>query len=121
MKAVEYKKYGAPEVLQQIDVEKPIPKENEVLIKLHATTVTSTECYFRAGKPLMTRFFTGLFKPKLKRLGEELAGEIESTGKNVKLFKKGDQVFGTAGPGFGANAEYLCVAEDGVLALSHPI
>lgn len=117
MKAVEYTKYGPPEVLQLIDAEKPIPKENEVLIKLHATTVTSTECYFRAGKPLMTRFFTGLFKPKLKRLGEELAGEIESAGKNVKLFKNGDQVFGTAGPGFGANAEYLCVAEDGVLAL----
>jgi len=117
MKAIEYKKYGPPEVLQAIETEVPTPKENEVLVKIHATTVTATECMFRQGKPLMTRFFTGLTKPKLSRLGEELAGEIESVGKDVRNFKKGDMVFGTAGPKFGANAEYLCVPVDGVLAL----
>jgi NADPH:quinone reductase-like Zn-dependent oxidoreductase len=117
MKAIEYRKYGGPEVLQFIELEKPIPKANEVLVKIHATTVTATEGMFRQGKPFMTRLFTGLTKPKLTRLGEELAGDIESVGKDVKKFKKGDKVFGTAGPKFGANAEYLCVSEDGVLAL----
>lgn len=117
MRAVEYRKYGAPDVLQLIEAEKPTPKENELLIKIHATTVTATECTFRRGEPLMARLFTGLFKPRITRLGEELSGEIEAVGKEVKFFKKGDQVFGTAGPGFGANAEYLCVPEDGVLAI----
>jgi len=117
MRAIEYEKYGAPEVLQLREVEKPTPKANEVLIKIHATTVTATECNFRRGKPLMARLFTGLLKPKLKSLGEELAGTIEAVGKDITDFKTGDQVFGTAGPGFGANAEYLCVPHDGVLAL----
>lgn len=115
MKAIEYLKYGAPEVLQLIDVEKPFPKDNEILLKIHATTVSATECTFRKGAPYMSRLFTGLFSPKLKRLGEELSGEIESVGNNVKLFKKDDLVFGTAGPTFGANAEYICIPEDGVI------
>jgi len=115
MKAVEYQRYGAPEVLELVDVEKPGMKENEVLIKIHATSVTATECTFRKGKPYMSRLFTGLRKPKLKRLGEELAGEVEAVGSKVMKFKVGDRVFGTAGPGFGANAEYVCVPEDGVL------
>lgn len=117
MKTIKYTKYGPPEVLQIKEVDKPVPKDNEVLIRIYSTTVTATECTFRKGEPYFSRLFTGLWKPKITTLGEELAGEIEAVGKAVKLFNKGDQVFGTAGPGFGANAEYLCVPENGVLAL----
>lgn len=117
MRAIVYTKYGPPEVLQLTDVEKPTPQENEVLIRIYATTVTATECTFRKGEPFFSRLFTGILKPKITTLGEELAGEIEAVGKSVKVFKKGDQVFGTAGPGFGANAEYICIPEDGVLAI----
>lgn len=117
MKAVEYYTYGNPEVLQHIEVEKPSPKPNEVLVKIHNTTVTGTESTFRKGNPKMARLFMGLRKPKLNRLGEEIAGTIESIGSEVKEFKVGDEVFGTAGPKFGANAEYLCVPESGVLSL----
>ena len=116
MKAIEYTEYGAPDVLKIIDIEKPSPKENEVLIKIFATTVTATESTFRSGDLFMTRLFTGLLKPKLKILGEELAGEIVEVGNMVSLFKVGDKVFGTAGPNFGANAEYISLPEDGVLA-----
>ncbi len=96
--------------------EKPVPRDDEVLLRIYATTVTATECTFRKGKPYFSRLFTGLRKPRITRLGEELAGEIEAVGKNVRSFNKGDKVFGTAGPGFGANAEYICIPQDGVLA-----
>lgn len=117
MKAVVYTKYGPPEVLQVNEVEKPTPRDNEVLIRVYATTVTATECTFRKGEPFFSRLFTGLTKPKITTLGEELAGEIEAVGNDVTLFRVGDQVFGTAGPGFGANAEYICLPQNGVLAV----
>ncbi|MGB7342240.1 MAG: NAD(P)-dependent alcohol dehydrogenase [Phototrophicaceae bacterium] len=116
MKTIVQTQYGTPDVLQLVEVEKPTPADNEVLVKIHATTVTATEAVFRQGKPYFSRLFTGLMKPKIKTLGEELAGEVVAVGKDVTQFKVGDHVFGTAGPDFGANAEYLCVPEDEVLA-----
>ena len=123
MKAIVYTKYGPPEVLQLKEVEKPIPKDNEVLVKIHATTATLYDCWARSctaptGFGLITRISSGFRKPKQPILGTELAGEIEAVGKNVKLFRKGDQVFAsTVWSDFGAYVEYKCMAEDGVLAL----
>ena len=115
MKAVVQTQYGAPEVLNVVEVEKPTPEANEVLVKIHATSVTATEAIFRQGKPYISRLFTGLNKPRIQILGEELAGEVVAVGKDVTLFKTGDQVFGIAGPDFGAAAEYICIPEDEVL------
>jgi len=108
MKAFVYEKYGSPEVLQLKEVEKPIPKANEALIKTYATTVTATDCTFRKGEPKFSRLFTGITKPKNKTLGSEFAGKIESVGKEVKLFKEGDEVIGTT-PGYGSYSEYICL------------
>ncbi|MCF8262349.1 MAG: NAD(P)-dependent alcohol dehydrogenase [Melioribacteraceae bacterium] len=117
MKSVEYKSYGDPEVLHFVEQEKPSPKENEILLKISASSVTKTETIFRQGKPYFSRLFTGLTKPKNPRLGEELAGEIIEVGNAVTKFKVGDNIFGTAGPEFGANAEFISLPEDGVIAL----
>lgn len=111
MKAIVNTRYGAPEVLHLKEVEKPTPKSNEVLIKIHATTVNRTDCGFRKPEYLIVRVIAGLFKPRKTILGSELAGEIEAIGKDVKTFKPGDQVFGLSTYNFGTHAEYICMAE----------
>lgn len=120
MKAIVCTKYGPPNVLQLKEIEKPVPEDNEVLIKIHATTVTAVDCTFRQGKPFIGRFFSGLTKPKNPIQGTELAGEIEAVGKDVKLFKVGDQVFGTT-LGTGVYAEYVCQPEVGATLGIKPV
>ena len=122
MKAIVYTKYGPPDVLHLKEVDKPIPKDNEVLIKIFATAVSSGDVRIRGFKSpilywLPMRIMFGLSGPRNKILGFALAGEIESVGKDVKLFKKGDQVFGSTGFGMGAHAEYKCLSETGTLAI----
>jgi NADPH:quinone reductase-like Zn-dependent oxidoreductase len=113
MKAIVYTKYGPPEVLKLKEVEKPVPKDNEVLIKVHASTVTPMDWHLRQpGMNIIARMMSGLRKPKNTILGVELAGDIEAVGKDVKQLKKGDQVFGGGRPG--AHAEYACMPEDEV-------
>ena len=114
MKAIVYEKYGPPEVLQLKEVEKPAPKDNEVLIKVHATTVTPMDWHLRQpGMNIIARMIAGPTKPKNPVLGTEFSGEIESVGRDVKRFKEGDHVFGGAPP-FGAYAEYVCMPENKV-------
>lgn len=124
MKAIVFTEYGPPDVLQLKEVEKPTPKDDEVLIRVYATTVTSGDYRMRSSPAsmrilgLLFGINLGLTRPRNTILGSDLAGGIESVGKDVELFSKGDQVFGTTGVSLGANAEYVCMPEDGVLAIT---
>ncbi len=113
MRAVVHDRYGPPEVLRIEEVERPAPKENEVLVRVHATTVSQTDCHMRRAKPFIWRFMLGLLRPKRRILGLELAGEVEAVGAAVTDFEVGDRVFGMRS---GAHAEYVCVRESGFLA-----
>jgi len=117
MRAIVYKKYGSTNVLQSLDIEKPMPKGNEILIKIHATTVTPVDTTFRAGSMLMARLFTGLGKPKNTILGTELSGVVEGVGHEVSRFKVGDKVFASPADGYGAHAEYICLSEDSAVEI----
>jgi NADPH:quinone reductase-like Zn-dependent oxidoreductase len=122
MKAITYTNYGPPDVLQIEEVAKPSPKDNEVLIKTRATTVTSGDWRVRSlnvpvGFGFISRLIFGVFKPRQPILGTELAGEIESVGKNVKKFKAGDQIFAFSGAAMGCYVEYKCMPEDGAVSL----
>lgn len=126
MKAVVYTEYGSPDVLHLKDVDKPTPKDNQVLVRVHATTVTIGDTIMRSfnlpnisgWQKFMARLILGWHKPKRPILGMELAGEVESVGKKVTRFKTGDPVFAsTFGVNFGGHAEYKCLPETGVIAI----
>ncbi len=117
MKAIVYEKYGPPDVLEFREVEKPIPKDNEVLVEVHAASVNDWDWGLLRGKPLMNRLaVSGLLKPKIKILGGDIAGRVEAVGRNVSRFKPGDEVFGDlSGCGFGGFAEYVCARENALV------
>ncbi len=114
MRAVVYDRYGPPQVQRLEDVERPVPKDDEVLVKVHSTTVTRSDCGWLSAKPFIVRYFTGLLRPKQKIIGMEFAGEVEAVGAAVTEFQAGDDVFGVKT--FGAHAEFVCVRERAPIA-----
>ncbi|QIN82946.1 zinc-binding dehydrogenase [Rubrobacter tropicus] len=116
MRAIVYTKYGAPDVLELREVERPAPGDDQVLIKIRAAAVTPTDCAFRRGDPLIRLFF-GPLEPRKKILGTEFSGEIEAVGRDVARFGVGDQIFAATGTGFGAYAEYVVLPEEGAIAI----
>jgi NADPH:quinone reductase-like Zn-dependent oxidoreductase len=119
MKAIVYKKYGSPNVFEPLDLEKPTPEANEVLIKVFATTVTTADCMMRRGDTFLSRILLGLNKPKKKYqiLGTEFSGKIEEMGSKVKKYKLGDDVYAFRGFGTGCYAQYKCMDENGSIAI----
>ena len=117
MKAAVHTRYGPPEVVRVIDVDKPVPTGNRLLIRVHATTVNRTDCHYRAAKPFIMRLLSGLTKPKATILGTEFAGEVAAVGSEVTSFQVGDRVFGYNEGPFGAHAEYMVIPEDGLVAV----
>ena len=117
IKAVVYEKYGPPEVLEIREIEKPVPGDNEILVKVKAAVVSATDVIFRRGTPFISRSAIGFTKPRYTITGDALSGEVEAVGKDVKKFKKGDRIYGSAGPEFGAHAEYKCIPENGVITI----
>jgi NADPH:quinone reductase-like Zn-dependent oxidoreductase len=116
MKAAVQTRYGPPEVVRISELEKPTIKDNEVLVKVHATTVNRTDCACRAARPFFMRLFTGLTRPRATVLGNEFAVVVEAVGSGVTSFKVGEQVFGYNEGPFGAHAEYMSIPQDGSLA-----
>ncbi|PHQ59840.1 MAG: NAD(P)-dependent alcohol dehydrogenase, partial [Maribacter sp.] len=116
MKAAIYEKYGPPEVLQIKEIDKPVPKDHEILIKVHAATVNRTDCAMLRAKPFIMRFLTGILKPKNPILGTDFSGQIEAIGKNISTLKVGDKVFGFDDTGLSSHAQYLVISENKALS-----
>lgn len=117
MKAVTFHRYGSPEVLGLEEVEPPTPSDHEVLVRVQAAAVTAADCALRRADPFVARFVTGLWRPKSTILGTEFAGRIAAVGRAVTQFEVGDEIFAASGTSLGAHAQYLCLPEDGALAL----
>ena len=123
VRAVVYDRYGPPDVLRLAEVDRPVPNDDEVLVKIHATTVSRSDCATRAANAssglvvsFLSRLYSGLLRPKRRILGSELAGEVEAVGAAVSEFAVGDRVFGTSAGRFGAHAEFICMRESAALA-----
>ena len=117
MKQVTQSRYGGPEVLEIREVPRPAPRENEVLVRVGAFSVTLADCAFRKADPFIVRFFAGLFRPKNLVLGDDIGGTVAAVGKGVTRFAIGDAVFGSVGSSLGGAAEYVCLAESGAVVL----